>query len=40
MNRAISFLKSCDGTFCDAVAQLALGALCVFVIATCLGSIS
>jgi hypothetical protein len=36
MKHAISFIKSCDGEFCDMISQLSLLAVSTFVIASCL----
>ena len=40
MKTAISFIKSCDGAFCDTVSQLLLLALSTFVIVSCITTLA
>jgi hypothetical protein len=40
MKKAISFIKSCDGEFCDMISQLSLLAMSTFVIASCLSTLA
>jgi SH3-like domain-containing protein len=40
MNRVISYIKECDGHFCDMVAQTALTVITLGVMILCVSSIA